>query len=243
MKIGILETGLINEKLCDRYGSYPLMFASLLDRTGQNFEYQSYSVIRGEMPGSIHDCNGWLITGSRHGAYEKLGWMLALEDFIRDLYRASVPLVGICFGHQIIAQALGGEVVKSDKGWSIGVQSYDIDLAQDWMVEALEQAHMFAFNQDQITVLPPTASVFSSSEFCPYAGLSYGNSIISVQGHPEMEEAYQLALIDIYRGNIIPEAVAKEALHKIQNSGITADTQILADWLGAFFAGSNNNTR
>jgi len=243
MKIGILETGLINEKLSDRFDPYPVMFARLLDRAGQNFEYQAYSVVRSEMPGSINDCDGWLITGSRHGAFEKLDWMLALEGFVRELYSASVPLVGICFGHQIIAQALGGEVVKSDKGWSIGVQSYDIDLAQDWMAEAPGQVHMYAFYQDQITVLPPSASVFSSSEFCPFAGLSYSDSIISVQGHPEMEEAYQLALIDIYRGNIIPEAVATDALHKIQNSGLRADTQILADWLGAFFTRSNNNTR
>jgi GMP synthase-like glutamine amidotransferase len=240
MKIGILETGLINEKLCDRYDSYPLMFTSLLDRTGQEFEYQSYSVIRGEMPGSIHDCNGWLITGSRHGAYEKLGWMLALEDFIRDLYRASVPLVGICFGHQIIAQALGGEVVKSEKGWSIGVPSYDIDIAQDWMSAAPEQVHIYSFHQDQITVLPPGASVFSSSVFCPYAGLSYGDSIISVQAHPEFEEEYILALIDIYGGNAVPQAVAAEALDKIQNSGLRADTQMLADWLGNFFTKSKN---
>jgi len=239
MKIGILETGLINEKLCDRYGSYPLMFASLLDRAGPDFEYQAYSVVRSEMPGSIHDCDGWLITGSRHGAYEKLDWMLALEGFIRELYRASLPLVGICFGHQIIAQALGGEVVKSDKGWSIGVQSYDIDIAQDWMPAAPGQVHIYSFYQDQIIVLPPGASVFSSSEFCPYAGLSYGDSIISVQAHPEFEEVYILALIEIYGGNKIPEAVATEALHKIQNSGLRADTQILADWLGTFFTSSN----
>jgi GMP synthase-like glutamine amidotransferase len=240
MKIGILESGLINKKLCDRYDSYPLMFASLLDRAGPDFEYRSYSVVRSEMPGSIDDCDGWLITGSRHGAYEKLDWMLALEGFIRELYRASVPLVGICFGHQIIAQALGGEVVKSDKGWSIGVQSYDIDIVQDWMTEVPGQVHIYSFYQDQITVLPPGVSVFSSSVFCPYAGLSYGDSIISVQAHPEVELEYILALIDIYGGNIIPEAVATEALHKIQNSGLRADTQMLADWLGSFFAKSKN---
>ena len=238
MKIGILETGLINEKLSDRFDPYPVMFASLLDRAGQDFEYQAYSVVRSEMPGSIHDCDGWLITGSRHGAHEKLDWMLALEGFIRELYSASVPLVGICFGHQIVAQALGGMSGKSDRGWSIGLQSYGIDTPQVWMAEAPEQVRIYSFHQDQITVLPPAASVFSSSEFCPYAGISYGDSIISVQAHPEMEEAYQLALIDIYGGNIIPEAVATEALHKIQNSGLRADTQILADWLGAFFARS-----
>ena len=235
MKIGILETGILNEKLCNRYDPYPVMFANLLNRAEPDLEYQTYSVIRGEMPKSIHDCDGWLITGSRHGAYEKLDWMLALEDFIREIYSASVPLVGICFGHQIIAQALGGEVVKSDMGWSIGVQSYEINKPQDWMAEAPRQVNIYAFHQDQITVLPPTASVFSSSKFCPYAGLSYGDSIISIQAHPEFEEQYELALIDIYGGNIVPQAVASEAFDKIHRSGLKADTQILADWLATFF--------
>ncbi len=241
MNIGILETGLINENISDRFDPYPVMFARLLNRAEQDLEYQPYSLIRGEMPDSIHDCDGWLITGSRHGAYEKLDWMLVLEAFIRELFRTSVPLVGICFGHQIIAQALGGEVVKSDKGWSIGVQSYDIDIPQDWMAEVPKQVHMYAFYQDQITVLPPGASVFSSSEFCPYAGLSYRDSIISIQAHPEFEEAYELALIDMYGGKIVPQAVAAEALDNIQTSGIKADTQLLADWLSSFFLGRKYN--
>ena len=235
MKIGILESGILNEKLCNRFDPYPLMFTDLLSRAGQDLEYRTYSVIRGEMPESIHDCDAWLITGSRHAAYEKLDWMLALEDFIREIHATSVPLVGICFGHQIIAQALGGEVVNSDKGWSIGVQSYEIDKSQDWMAEAPQQVRIYAFHQDQVTVLPPGASVFSSSEFCPYAGLSYGDSIISIQAHPEFEEEYELALIDIYGGNLVPQAVATQAFDNIQISGFKADTQMLADWLTTFF--------
>ncbi len=242
MNIGILETGLINEKLSDRFDPYPVMFARLLNRAEQDLEYQPYSVIRGEMPDSIHDCDGWLITGSRHGAYEKLDWMLALEGFIRELYSATVPLVGICFGHQIIAQALGGEVVKSDSGWGIGLQTYEINKPPGWMAEVPEQVRIYSFHQDQVSVLPAGASVFSSSEFCPYAGLSYGDSIISIQAHPEFDEAYELALIDMYGGNIVPQAVAAEALDKIQTSGLKADTQLLADWLSSFFLGRKYNS-
>ena len=186
MKIGILETGLVNEKLSDRFDPYPIMFARLLDRAERDFEYQAYSVVQSEMPESIHDCDGWLITGSRHAVYEKLDWITALEGFIREIYDASVPLVGICFGHQIIAQVLGGKVVKSEKGWSVGVETFEIDKTQDWMTGVPKQVSLYAFYQDQVTELPPNACVFSSSEFCPYAGLSYGDSIISVQAHPEI---------------------------------------------------------
>ncbi len=238
MKIGILETGLLNEKLADRYDPYPVMFAALLDRANQDLQYRSFSVIRGEMPSSIHHCEGWLITGSRHGVYENLDWMLELQTFIRELERASVPLVGICFGHQIIAQALGGEVVKSDRGWGVGLHSYQIDVAQQWMGDAPQQVGIYSFHQDQIAELPPGAEVFASSDFCPYAGLGYGDSIITIQAHPEFEEVYELVLLEMYGGDIVPEAVASEALAEMRGSGRKADTQMLADWLARFYLNS-----
>ena len=235
MKIGILETGLLNEKVAGRFDPYPVMFGALLNKSGQDLQYQSYSVINGDMPSSIDACDGWLITGSRHGAYEKLDWMLWLESFIRDLYNAGKPLVGICFGHQIIAQALGGEVTKSDKGWGIGLHHYDIDVAQSWMTAAPDKVGIYAFHQDQISQLPSDAEVFISSSFCPYAGLTYGNSIISVQAHPEFEASYEYALIDIYGGNIVPEPVTAKALEGMKSTGSIADTQMLADWIARFF--------
>ena len=239
MKIGILETGLLNEKFVDDFDPYPLMFTSLLDRAERDLEYRTYSVINGEIPGSTNECDGWLITGSRHGAYERLDWMELLEDFIRKLYDDSVPLVGICFGHQIIAQALGGKVVKSDRGWGIGLHRYQIDEARDWMGDVPEQVGIYAFHQDQVERLPPQASVFSSSEFCPYAGLSYGESIITIQAHPEFEEDYELALIDTFGGNRVPQAIADEAREDIRVNGQKADTQVLADWLANFFLSHN----
>lgn len=238
MKIGILETGLLNDRLVDDYDPYPVMFARLLDRAEQGLQYQTYSVIRGEKPQSIHECDGWLITGSRHGAYEKLDWMLELETFVREVYAAHIPLVGICFGHQIIAQALGGEVVKSDRGWGIGLQSYRIDSPQPWMEAAPQQVNIYAFHQDQVVTLPPDAKVFSSSDFCPYAGLSYGDSAISIQAHPEFEAPYEEALLNLYGGNIVPQQTATDALAHMQGAGGKADTDLLADWLASFYQGA-----
>ncbi|MDH5354902.1 MAG: type 1 glutamine amidotransferase [Gammaproteobacteria bacterium] len=235
MKIGILETGLLNEKLQDQYEPYPVMFATLLDRAEKDLSYQSYSVIRGEMPDSVKDCDGWLITGSRHAVYENLPWMLDLQDFIRGIDAARVPLVGICFGHQIVAQALGGEVVESDKGWGIGVQSYQIDVVQPWMPRAAKEVRIYAFHQDQVVRLPPQAQVYLSSAFCPYAGLSYGDSIITMQAHPEFEEEYEVTLLELYGGNIVPEAEAEAALDWMRSTGQKADTQMLAEWIAEFF--------
>ncbi len=235
MKIGILETGLLNERLVGKYDPYPVMFASLLNRAKRDLQYQTFSVIQGEMPASVHDCEGWLITGSRFGVYENLSWMVVLQDFIRALNHASVPLVGICFGHQIIAQALGGEVVKSDRGWAVGLHSYKIDAVQKWMDGDPEQVGIYAFHQDQVVEKPPAARPFFRSEFCPYAGLSYGDSIITIQAHPEFGEEYETALLEMYSGNIVPEEVATKALADMQATGRKADTQVLADWIATFF--------
>lgn len=235
MKIGILETGLLNEKLDGKYEPYPVMFADLLNRASEQLEYQSYSVIEGEMPPSVDDCDGWLITGSRHGVYENLDWMLGLQDFIREVFEQKIPLVGICFGHQIIAQALGGQVEKSDKGWGVGVHSYQIDAPQPWMKSATDEVRIYAFHQDQVVKLPPQAQVFSSSEFCPNAGLYYGDSIISVQAHPEFAEEYELALLEMYSGNVVPKRDADHALERILGAGEKADTQMLAEWIAEFF--------
>lgn len=242
MKIGILETGLLREELASRFDPYPVMFERLISLSGYEFEFESYSVIRAEMPASIHDCDGWLITGSRHGVYENLEWMQLLQDFIRELAQAGVPLVGVCFGHQIIAQALGGEVVKSDRGWSVGPQRYRIDQVQAWMEGEPESVDIYAYHQDQVVTLPPSAQVFSSSDFCPYAGLSYGDSIISVQAHPEIEEAYERQLLETYGGTIVPAAVADEALD-LMNRGARVDAELVANWFAEFFLSHQSQSR
>lgn len=234
MKIGILEAGLIRDELADRFDPYPAMYARFLGLAGRDLEFDAVSVVRGEVAASIHDCDGWLITGSRHGVYENLDWMTPLQEFIRELAEARVPLVGICFGHQIIAQALGGNVVKSDKGWGVGLHRYRIDQARIWMEARPQHTSLYAFHQDQVIELPESAQVFASSEFCPYAGLSYGDSIISVQAHPEFEEAYMTALLDQYGGSIVPIEIANAARESMAG-GQRADTQMLANWIAEFF--------
>ncbi|MCP4471935.1 MAG: type 1 glutamine amidotransferase [Gammaproteobacteria bacterium] len=234
MKIGILEAGLLREELTDRFDPYPVMFERFLRRAGRDLEFMAYSAVRGQMPASIFDCDGWLISGSRYGVYDRLEWMFPLQDFIRELAQARLPLIGVCFGHQIIAEALGGKVVKSDRGWGVGVQRYRIDKRQSWMRDQPPSIGLYAYHQDQIVTCPESATVFSSSEFCRFAGLSYGESIISVQAHPEFEEAYERALLELFGGSVIPAEVAQSAAAEM-DAGAKADTQLLADWFTEFF--------
>ncbi len=234
MKIGILEVGLVREQLADRFDSYPIMFEHLLGLTGRELEFATYSWLRGQQPESIFDCDGWLITGSRHGVYDELEWMAPLQDFIREVAEARLPLIGVCFGHQIVAAALGGEVVKSDRGWGVGSHSYRIDRRYGWMQQPLDSVSMYAFHQDQVVTLPPSAEVFLSSDFCPYAGLSYGDSIISVQAHPEFEEDYERALLEMFSGSVVPAEAVEPALQEMA-AGAGADTRVLAEWFVEFF--------
>ena len=234
MKIGILETGLLREQLADQFDPYPVMFEHFLNASGGVLEIKAYSVIRGEMPASIYECDGWLITGSRHGVYENLDWMLELQSFVRDIAAHDIPLVGICFGHQIIAQALGGEVVKSDKGWALGLHHYQIDKNYSWMEHESGSIGLYAFHQDQVVKIPDNAQVFASSDFCPYAGLSYGDSIISLQAHPEFEGAYEIALLDLFNGDLFSTELADQA-YASMSEGKKADQEMASSWLSSFF--------
>lgn len=242
MKIGVLEAGLVRDALADRFAPYPVMFEQLLDLAQRDLEVTGYRWVGGEVPASIHDCDGWLISGSRHGVYDELDWMAPMQEFIREVAGAELPLIGVCFGHQIIASALGGKIVKSDRGWGVGVHSYQVDKKYHWMLDQASPVSMYAFHQDQVVDCPPGAEAFLSSDFCPYAGLSYGDSIISVQAHPEFEEAYEQELLEMFSGNLIPAAVAQPALDAMR-AGARADTRLMAEWFAEFFLSRTDSSQ
>ena len=174
MKIGILETGHAPSQIQKTIGDYSEMFQTLF--SGHDFSFVSYDVENMVFPGSPFEAEGWLITGSRHGVYEDHKFIRPLEEFIRRIEEEKIPLLGICFGHQIIAQALGGKVEKFSGGWSVGLKEY---------IWGNESIHLNAWHQDQVTELPPDAEATGSSSFCKFAFLEYGSHIFSVQAHPE----------------------------------------------------------
>ena len=177
------------------------------------------------------------MTGSRHGVYENLPWMLKLQDFIRAVWQAEVPMIGICFGHQVIAAALGGRVEKSAKGWGVGLQEYTVKQHQDWMGE--QQSITFnAMHQDQVVELPANAEVFASSEFCEFAGLVYGGRILTFQGHPEFTTEFEESLLKLRRGTVVPNPVADQALTDLESGEIQAEAQS-GQWMARFLKGTS----
>ena len=197
MKIGILTTGHRPEALPD-HKTYSGMFRDLLD--GQGFDFDNYDVVDGQFPASVEDADGWLITGSKHGAYDDLPWIAPLETLIRAAYAADIPMVGICFGHQIMAQALGGRVEKFSGGWSVGRVDYEFDG---------ETLPLYAWHQDQVTVRPQESRVIARTDFCENAGLVYGRKMFLVQPHPEFDAGFLTGLMEARGGAIPPEMLAE----------------------------------
>nr|WP_321526646.1 type 1 glutamine amidotransferase [uncultured Cohaesibacter sp.] len=212
--LGILETGRPPEDLGRIHSSYADMFARMVGETApSHWKFAYFVPLDGELPPSPDACNAWLITGSKFGAYEDYPWIHALKDFIRAAYAAGVPMVGICFGHQILAEALGGKVIKSEKGWGVGRQTYQwSEDRPDWLGGTVladsTDFSILAFHQDQVVDVPPEARVIATSDFCHVAALAYGDQVLSFQGHPEFNEAFVGALIEDKREVVLDDDVA-----------------------------------
>ncbi|MEO0995542.1 MAG: type 1 glutamine amidotransferase [Pseudomonadota bacterium] len=220
LTIGILETGPVMEPLLSRHGSYPQMMERLL--AGRGFAFKSWRVLEGDLPATVDAADGWLITGSRHGAYDELPWIPPLEEFLRRAFEAQVPIVGICFGHQILAQALGGKVVKYEGGWSLGRQDYRI-AGFDTPLEVI------GFHQDQVIEAPEGAEIVGSSDFCRIAALSYGDRAWTLQPHPEFEPEFVSDLFE-QRKDLLPADLVAKALETLDGS---YDSETVADKMAA----------
>ena len=200
MKIGILQTGHAPDALLESAGNYDQMFRTLLD--GHGFEFETFAVLDGIFPIGPYAADGWIITGSKHGVYEDHDWIPPLEDLIRAIDAKALPLIGICFGHQIIAKALGGVVEKFDGGWIVGRVTYQHDG---------ETLALNAWHQDQVTKLPEGARVLAGNASCANGILAYGDTIWTLQPHPEFRTGFVADLIEKRGRGVVPDAILDAA--------------------------------
>jgi GMP synthase-like glutamine amidotransferase len=230
MRIGLLMVGHVDPKSQHIAGDYPQLFGDILAPLG--IELVRYDLDEGHFPDNPGECDGWLCSPSRMSTYDDVSWLSDVEELLRRIIATESPYVGICFGHQLLAQALGGKVERSDYGWGVGVREYDVVEHRAWMAPVKKRLSLIGSHQDQVTQLPSDATLLFQSEYCPLGGFSIGERAWTLQVHPEFVApladhllAGRIELIGAER-----VALARSTLDR------PLDRHVVAQWMARFFA-------
>ena len=235
MKIGILLVGRASEDLVDEYGTYAEMLIALIDTEEQVFEFKTFNILDDEFPKDHLECDGWIVTGSPHGVYEDHSWIPTVSQLINNVYEANLPIFGVCFGHQLIAQALGGHVEKSEKGWGLGLHTYQVNNKPDYMSNLSEEVTLNICHQDQVLRPPQGATVYAKSEFCENAGFYIKDKVLTMQAHPEFLVDFTKALLAARRDVTIPKEFVDPALVGLKNNPDSVQSNEFAKTIRQFF--------
>lgn len=208
VQLCILETDDLHPDLLDPYVGYGHMFQQLFADQPIAAQSRIFNVCRGDYPDDALRFDAYLITGSKADAFSDEPWIETLRQYARTRFERGDKLLGICFGHQLLAHALGGLAGRSDKGWGLGVQRYELHGRPAWMQPPLEQLHLQVSHQDQVHRLPAGVSLLAANDFCPHAAYHLGDQVLCFQGHPEFPDGYAQALLDLRRERL------GEALHQ-----------------------------
>ncbi len=229
MKIALLCSGPVPERYHPVTGGGNVdIFRNLFDHAPEfEVELTEFDIMAGNYPDNPADFDGYVVGGSSASVYDDLDWVRKLASYYRELQAAGSKLVGICFGHQMLAHALGGETIKSPKGWGIGVHSFEIYEQQEWMTPGLDGFNVLLSCQDQVVKMPENGKLLAGNEFCNVGMFRVGGNMLGIQGHPEFLPSFSEALMDARTDRIPAEtiAVAKATLDQSRN------TKELATWI------------
>lgn len=228
--LGILDCDEIAPPLIDEYQNYGVMFTQLLEPFSEDWELQSFRVIDDVWPSSISSCDAYLITGSKTGVYDSDPWLAPLRAFVVKAYEASKPLIGVCFGHQFLANSLGGKAEKSPKGWGVANREVFAAHSPEWMRPALSSLNLLYSHQDQVTALPDEATILFGDSFCPMASFCIPDRALAFQGHPEFTTPYMKGLMAIRKANYA-EGQYEQGLESLEKEH---DGPIVARWMFQF---------
>lgn len=233
-RLGLVQCGYIPPALVPTHGDYPEAFNALF--APHDLDLVTYEVQRGPLP-DHRSCDGWLISGSANSAYEPLEWITRLEHFLRGLIEAEAPTVAVCFGHQVLAQAMGGRVAKAEPGWGVGAHDYELVGPPPAWLDPVPRGpvRLIASHQDQVVELPDDAVLLARTDHCPVAAYSLGPRMLAIQPHPEFTTDLSGELIELRRERI-GAAVADAAEASLREP---LDQATVAAWMVAFLRQGN----
>jgi GMP synthase-like glutamine amidotransferase len=231
MIIGLLQCDHVSEPFQHIIPDYPQAFRDLFARYAPEISLRVYDVCHGELPQSVEECEGYITTGSKYSVYDDVPWIHQLADFVRQIHAHKSKLVGICFGHQMIAHALGGKVAKSQSGWGIGTKPVELHQPKPWMQPEKQSYRLLLSHQDQVLTLPEGAELLGGNDHCPISMLGVDNHMLGIQAHPEFTPSYAEALMDsrLERIGRDPIQAAKPTLSE------NTDEATIMRWIEAFF--------
>ncbi|CAG4990807.1 hypothetical protein DYBT9275_00617 [Dyadobacter sp. CECT 9275] len=197
MKIGLLECDHVREEFLDIAGDYRQMFPALFLQVAPHWQFRFYDVCNGDFPASVNDCDVYICTGSRFSVYDDEPWIQELKQLVRQISLAGKIYIGICFGHQMLGEALGGKVNKSEKGWCVGVHTFEVLKMESWMLPFRNSFNLLMMCQDQVLTLPENSQLLAQSQDCPHAMFRVGERMLGIQAHPEFPKDYDKALMEL----------------------------------------------
>ena len=215
LKIGILQADEVVEEYRPRHGNYPGMFEGLLNdaANGEELGFETYVAAEGRYP-DPRACDAYVITGSRASVYDDLPWIPPLVDFVGRALAAERKIVGICFGHQLVAHFFGGRTEKAE-GWVVGVHTSRVLVDAPWLDPRLDEVSLLSSHQDQVTELPEDATLIASNDFCRHAGFVWGEHVLTFQGHPEFKKAYSADLMQM-RQDVLGDEVFERGMASLE---------------------------
>ena len=231
MHIGVLQTDSVLPEFQGEHGDYPQMFETLFGEVDPQLRFTSYNV-QLAAPENI-ECDAYVITGSRHSVYDDLPWIAPLVKFLGDVLAARRRIIGVCFGHQLMAHFFGGRVAPAVAGWAVGVHRSEVIRRCSWMPDDASGFALLSSHKDQVVELPEGAELYLSNDFCPIAGFTMGREVITVQSHPEFHKPYAADLMK-HRREILGEALYQSG---IESLSVDTNATTMARWLLAFAQG------
>ncbi|WP_031526226.1 glutamine amidotransferase-related protein [Dyadobacter crusticola] len=197
MKVGLLECDHVREDLMHIAGDYRQMFPALFSQVAPEWEFVFYDVCNGIFPDSVHECDLYISTGSKFSVYDQEDWILRLKVLVNDVYESGKKYVGICFGHQMLAEALGGKVVQGSPGWRVGVHSFSSIENAEWMQPEMQEFNLLMMCQDQVVAMPPNSTLLAKTADCSVGMFQVGPHMLGIQAHPEFPGIYNKALMEL----------------------------------------------